>query len=183
MRRGRTFYPLALRPAEIPDKTLLQEKGAMTVWIVYSGVRYGFPSPEALTYAEKSFSDVTTVPAGSLIFVPKVPPDGTYVQEWRTGRLYLISRSRLLEITEDELTERGHDPDEDVTGVPWGTLGGIRYAGRYRKWKVGWLAPLAVPLSWFVHTRTARIAGAWFFTSIVGGVVAAAAVAWLFNTP
>lgn len=176
---GRTFYQVALRAEEIEDRTVLREEGAMSVWIVYSGVRYGFPSPEALTYAEISLSDVKIVPPGSLIFVPKVPPDGTYVQEWKTGRLYLIRRHRRLLMTEDELFERGDDP-KDVVVVPWGTLDGIRYAGRYRQWKAGLLARVVVPASWIVHTRAARISAAWFATSVVGGVVSGAAVTWLF---
>ena len=56
--RGTTFALSSLRPEDLEDRTLLREKDMMSVYIVYGGVRYGFPSDEALYFAGFKLSDV-----------------------------------------------------------------------------------------------------------------------------
>jgi hypothetical protein len=105
------------RPATIPDRALLRERGMMTAWIVYRGVRYGFRSPEALYFAGFTLGDVQEVEPGSLVRVPRVPPDGTFVQEFKSGDLFVIARGHRLSAGEEDMYSLGQSL-EDVVGVP-----------------------------------------------------------------
>ena len=90
----------------------------------------------------------------------------------------MIQRGHRLQLSEDELFERGGEL-EDVFAVPWGTLGEIPYAGRYRGWKVGRLDRLLIPLSRWALKPATRVFAEWFGTAIIGRVVSGVIVAWL----
>jgi hypothetical protein len=168
-----------MRPEEIEDRALLRERDMMTVWIVYSGVRYGFPSVEALHYAGFELGQETEVPPGSLIRIPHVPPDGTIVQEFRSGDLFIIARGRRLRMTEDDLDVLGRRGE--VIGVPWGTLGGVPFAARYAWWTRGALGRLTIPVAVYLRRPWPQRVAAWLFTAIVGGVLSGLIVAWLVD--
>jgi hypothetical protein len=88
---------------------------------------------------------------GALIAFPKVPPNGSFIQEHKTRRLYLVARGAKLRLTGDQPHELDM-PNDRVITVPWGTLDGIPDVGPYGKWKAR-LAPIAVPVHVYGRKR------------------------------
>jgi hypothetical protein len=112
------------------DGSQVREEGRRTVYVVYDGIGYGLPGPEAQAAGGWDPRDVQVVQDGALHSLPTSPPDGTVLREKFSGgayRIYSGYRLRMLGPAADSMHEhRGLElPDPVIAAIP--------DAGTYRR--------------------------------------------------
>jgi hypothetical protein len=112
-------------PEHLADGTLLAEKGAPEVCVVYGGAKFRIPGPVEMQALGFSTTDVQTVSDGSTSWVADIPADGTLLRERSGSDAYAIAGAKRHRIASPEAFDaRGYSRD-DVGVVPDGGLAGI----------------------------------------------------------
>lgn len=101
--------------------TLIRERDAAAVYIVYGGVPFHIPSPEIFDTLGFNWQSILTIPAGSMGDLSKFPASGTLLREWSSPEVYLAENQVLRHIPNQQ--------EFDALGLSWSNVGVVPDGG------------------------------------------------------
>jgi hypothetical protein len=151
---------------------LVRETNDRGVWIVLSGVRYLFPSPDAFVAAGFSWDDIREVLPGVLFSVPTAPVNGTLIEERRSGCLFRVYFGSRFAVRGATFQVHGLGGGGRQF-VPDGCLVAIPEAGVYRRPLEGRVGHFVVRIRTRAHVHREQLAAylSGFVTGLASGVV------------
>jgi hypothetical protein len=97
--------------------TLVSERGADPIYVVYGGAPFHIPSPEVFEAMGFRWDMVAQIPNGSVAGLRKFPADGTLLREITAPEIYLVENGKIRHIPSPEKFE--------ALGFSWGNVGTV----------------------------------------------------------
>ncbi|MGH8769640.1 MAG: hypothetical protein ACREV2_00450 [Burkholderiales bacterium] len=129
--------------------TLIRERNADPVYVVYGGVPFHIPSPAIFDTLGFQWQSVLTVPAGSMGELKTFPSNGTLLREQSASEVYLAENGSLRHVpNQQEFDARGFSWT-NVGIVPDGALAALSKGSPLPTTTP---EPAPIPRSWAEHT-------------------------------
>ncbi len=125
--------------------TLIRERNADAVYVVYGGVPYHIPSPAVFDALGFQWQSVLTIPAGSIGGLRTFPADGTLLREFSAPEVYLAQNGSLNHVPSQQ--------EFEARGFSWANIGvvpdgGLGLLPKGPPLQTAILNPIPVPRSW-----------------------------------
>ena len=107
------------------DRTLLREQNDPKVYVIYGGAKFWIPSSAVFDALGFNWSNVRTVPDGSLAPLSAVPRDETLLKEQNNDSVYLMTGGRRSWVTSPTRFQQLCLSPENLRIVPDGALAAV----------------------------------------------------------
>lgn len=127
------------------NATLIRERNADAVYVVYGGVPFHIPSPAVFDTLGFQWQSVFTIPAGSMGELRTSPTDGTLLRELSAPEVYFAENGNLRHVPNQQEFEARGFSWSNVGIVPDGGLGAFP-KGSPLPTTIS--SPIPIPRSW-----------------------------------